>query len=147
MPHECVSYELGALIDVDVANFNQSLSWEAFVSKSHHTCDIAPGVQHLSHPESTLLQQYKNSGVPCHHEDIAVARHQDLQHHQARTTQVGPQGVDVPSMIVCGHDAQGPVDGTSSLPGATTQWDMNTPNRHCSPMRSSPSHDHGLLFL
>jgi hypothetical protein len=58
-PHESVSDELGAIIDVAIDSFNQSSSWEEFVSKSRHTCVIAPGVQHIDHPAATILHQYK----------------------------------------------------------------------------------------
>jgi hypothetical protein len=33
-------------------------------SKSRHTCDIAPGVQHIDHPAATILHQSKKHGVP-----------------------------------------------------------------------------------
>jgi hypothetical protein len=59
-----VSDELGMFIDVAVDLFNQSSSWEKFVSKSRHTCNIAPGVKHIYHPAATILHQYKKSGVP-----------------------------------------------------------------------------------
>jgi hypothetical protein len=63
-PYECVSDELGMLINVAVDSFNKSSSWEEFVSKSCHTCDIAPGVQHIDNPSATILHQYKTRGVP-----------------------------------------------------------------------------------
>jgi hypothetical protein len=54
-PHDHVSDELGALIYVALTSFNHSPSWDAFVSKSLYSCDIASGVQHLNHPAATLL--------------------------------------------------------------------------------------------
>jgi hypothetical protein len=63
-PWERVSDEVDTLLDVAVTSLNQSPSWDAFVSKSCDTCDISRGVQHLNHPVSTLLHQYKKRGVP-----------------------------------------------------------------------------------
>jgi hypothetical protein len=59
-----MSDELGMFIDVAVDSFNQSSSREEFVSKSCHTCDIAPGVQQIEHTAATILHQYKKRGVP-----------------------------------------------------------------------------------
>jgi hypothetical protein len=62
-PHERVPDEVGAFIYVDITSVNQSLSWDAFIAKSRHTCKLSPGVQHLNHPASTILHQYKKCGV------------------------------------------------------------------------------------
>jgi hypothetical protein len=64
LPQQHVYDELGALLDVDVHTYIHSSSWEAFISKSRHTCDIAPDVKHLKHPAFTLLQKYKMRGAP-----------------------------------------------------------------------------------
>jgi hypothetical protein len=63
-PHQGVSDELSMLVDVAVSLFNQYSSWEEFVSKSCHTCAIAPDVKHIDHPAAIILHQYKKSGVP-----------------------------------------------------------------------------------
>jgi hypothetical protein len=73
----------------------------------------------------------------CHHEDSTMSHHKDRQHHQTRTTKISPQVLAILVTRVCGHDAQIPMDGTSSLPGKKAQRGMDNPSRQRASTRSS----------
>jgi hypothetical protein len=59
-----VSDELGALILDAACTFENSSSWDAFVTSSRHDSDMHAEVAKLPHPASHILQQYRKRGLP-----------------------------------------------------------------------------------
>jgi hypothetical protein len=146
-PHERLSDKLGIIIDVAVDSFNQSSSWEEFVSKSRHTCDIAPGVQHIDHPAATILHQYKKRGVPVIMNtaqwpaakiDSTIKR----RPHKSALKELLFLRQEFAAMMRKGQWTVLP----ASL-AQKTQRDKDKPRWHCATARSSPSHDCGLFVL